>query len=222
MTRRVSVRRIGSEGEPVAIIDGFADDPGAWRDVAAQQAFELAGRHYPGIAAAVPDDYLRRHGALIARVAREVFGAARLSVLEARFSIVTTAPAALTVEQRLPHVDAFEAGRLALIHYLVPDGTDGTAFYRHRTTGFETVDMTRREGYFAALRREIAAAPPPGAYVAGDTPLFEQLASLPGRYNRALLYRSRLLHSGAIPPGAVLPSDPVSGRLTVTGFFAAE
>ncbi|MEH3102658.1 MAG: DUF6445 family protein [Sphingomonas phyllosphaerae] len=222
MTRRVSVHRVGSEGEPVAIIDGFADDPAAWRRDAGRQDFAPAGRHYPGIAAAVPDDYLRQHGALIARVAREVFGAARLSVLEARFSIVTTPPAALTIEQRVPHVDAFEPDRLALIHYLVPEGTDGTGFYRHRTTGFETVGPARREAYFAALRRDIATAPPPAAYVAGDTPLFEQLACWPGGYNRALLYRSRLLHSGAIPAGAVLPADPATGRLTVTGFFAAE
>lgn len=223
MTVRVTARRIGTEGEPVAIIDGFAADPDALRAFAATQGYAPAGRHYPGIKAALPADYLRTQGPLIARIAREVFGATGgLSVLEARFSIVTAAPAALSIEQRLPHVDALEPGRLALIHYLVPGTTDGTAFYRHRATGFETIDATRRDAYFAALNRDLVTHGTPPGYIAGDTPIFERLAGIEGHYNRALLYRSRLLHSGVIPAGAVLPPDPATGRLTITGFFAAE
>lgn len=222
MSVRVSVRRVGAEGEPVAIVDGFAADPDAIRALAAAGAFVPAGRHYPGLAAPLPADYLQRQGPLIARIAREVFGAVHgLSVLEARYAIVTTPPAALTLEQRLPHVDALEPERLALIHYLVPGTTDGTAFYRHRSTGFETIDAGRRDAYFAALNRDLADHGAASGYIAGDTPIFEQLASIAGDYNRALLYRSRLLHSGAIPPGVALPSDPATGRLTVTGFFAA-
>ncbi|MBJ6120752.1 DUF6445 family protein [Sphingomonas mollis] len=219
---RVLVREMGNEREPVAIIDNFAADPDALRAFAAMQEYAPAGRHYPGIMAPLPDDYLRRQGPLIAMVLREVFGAiAEISVLEARFSIVTVAPASLSIEQRLPHVDALEPGRLALIHYLVPGGTDGTAFYRHRATGFETVDATRGPAYFAALHREIESTSLPNAYIAADTPMFERTGHVDGAYNRALLYRSRVLHSGAISPDAVLPADPGTGRLTVTGFFAA-
>lgn len=218
----VVVRRIGIEGEPVAIIDHFAPDPDALRTFAAAQDYAPAGRHYPGIKAPLPDDYLRTQGGLIATILRQVFGIeTTVSVLEARFSIVTAPPASLSLEQRLPHVDALEPGRLALIHYLVPGGTDGTAFYRHRSTGFETVDAARSETYFAALNRDLAAVAAPTNYIASDTPMFEQTASLAGTYNRALLYRGRLLHSGAIAPDAVLPADPTIGRLTVTGFFAA-
>jgi hypothetical protein len=39
-------------------------------------------------------------------------------------------------------------------------------------------------------------------------------------YNRALLYRSSLLHSGEIADDVSLASDPQTGRLTITGFFA--
>lgn len=219
---RVTVRGIGNEGEPVAIIDDFAADPGALRAFAAGQDYGPAGRHYPGIKAALPDGYMRSQGTLIATICREVFGVhEKLSVLEARFSIVTAPPASLSLEQRLPHVDALEPGRLALIHYLVPDETDGTAFYRHRATGFETVDAARSDAYFAALNRDMKdIGQPPMAYIAGDTPLFVQTGYVAGAYNRALLYRGRLLHSGAIAPDAALPADPTTGRLTVTGFFA--
>lgn len=219
----VVVRRIGHEGEPVAIIDGFARDPSALRQVAAERRYESAGRYYPGIKADLPEDYLQTQRALIATVLREVFAVVTpVSVLEARFSIVTASPDQLSLEQRLPHVDALDPGRLALIHYLVPGGIDGTAFYRHRSTGFETIDEARSRAYYAALDGELRASPAPFAYIAGDTPLFDQTAHLTGTYNRALLYRSRVLHSGAIAPGAALPADPKTGRLTVTGFFAAN
>jgi hypothetical protein len=220
-TPDVRARRIGTEGEPVVVIDHFVPDPHALRVFAATQDYGPAGRHYPGIAASLPDSYMRDQGALIATIAKQVFGmSAGLSLLEARFSIVTMAPSELSIEQRLPHVDAVEPGRLALIHYLVPDETGGTAFYRHRSTGFETIDASRRDPYFAALNRDLAKHGAPESYIAGDTPLFERIARIDGVYNRALLYRSSLLHSGEIADGVSLASDPQTGRLTITGFFA--
>ncbi|RZM36164.1 MAG: hypothetical protein EOP67_07955 [Sphingomonas sp.] len=218
----IRARRVGTEGEPVVIIDRFSPDPDALREFAAVQDYRPAGRHYPGIAAPLPCSYIRDQGALIATIAREVFGiSAGLSLLEARFSIVTSAPSALSLEQRLPHVDAVEPGRLALIHYLVPGGTGGTAFYRHRSTGFETIDAARRDRYFATLNQNLATYGAPESYIVGDTPLFDRISSVDGMYNRALLYRSRLLHSGTIQDGAPLASDPQTGRLTITGFFAS-
>ena len=47
----------------------------------------------------------------------------------------------------------------------------------------------------------------------------ERIAVAEHRFNRAYLYPSFLLHSGAIPAGAALSADPREGRLTVTGFF---
>jgi hypothetical protein len=35
-----------------------------------------------------------------------------------------------------------------------------------------------------------------------------------------VIYRSALLHSGSIPPGAVPSADPREGRLTVTAFLS--
>ena len=219
----VVARRVGREREPVVIIDDFAPEPDALRSFAAEQHFAAAGRHYPGIKAALPVGYLQTQGPLIGKILREVFGVAgKVSILEADFSIVTAVPASLSIEQRLPHVDALEPGRLALVHYLVPGGTDGTAFYRHRATGYETVDAERSAAYFASLQRDLTGGAVPESYITGDTALFEQTALLPGVYNRALLYRSRMLHSGAIASDAALSDDPATGRLTVTGFFAVS
>lgn len=232
MTTRSSIPRtpnvqrslIGLEREPLAIIDDFADDPDMLRAAAIAAAFVAAGQHYPGIRAPLPPTYLGDVLPLVAQVVTRTFGRCRrIHVVDASFSIVTRQPSALHVRQRLPHVDAYGRERLALVHYLSPVDRDGTAFYRHRSTGFETIDGARAPAYFARLDEELGAGAEPFAgYIATDTALFECTELASARYNRALLYRSCVLHSGAISPGAALSADPARGRLTVTGFFAIE
>lgn len=222
MTRAIERRRIGGENEPLVVVDGFASDPDALRAAAIAASFAPAGQHYPGIRAALPPTYLQEQLPVIAGALGRDFGRfRRIRVIDASFSIVTAAPATLHIRQRVPHVDAYGAERIALVHYLSLGDTDGTAFYRHRATGFETIDDTRAPEYFAKLDAELTAAIPEG-YIAGDTPLFDRTAGEDARYNRALLYRSYVLHSGAIAPGATLSPDPATGRLTVTAFLALE
>lgn len=223
MTRPdISARLIGREREPLVTIDGFAPDPDALRAAAAATRFE-PGRHlYPGVRAAIPPDYWPTAQGVLATVLHDVFGCRdRARLLDASFSMVTTPPEALAVEQRLPHVDATGPGRIALIHFLSPDGGDGTAFFRHRATGFETVTEAREAAYYARLAAELRESAPPPAYIHDSTPLFERTALAEARYNRALIYRSALLHSGAIGPRAALSADPAIGRLTVTAFIEA-
>lgn len=218
----VRIGSIGAEAQPIAILDDFAPDPGALCGFAAGAAFEPAHNHYPGVRAALPATYLAAALPVIVAAVADAFGRrGAVEVIDASFSIVSTPPGALTVPQRLPHVDAFGADRIALVHYLDPAGGDGTAFFRHRATGFETVTEARRELFFRHLDTELRyGGPPSAAYVAGDTPLFECIRTEPGTYNRALLYPSWNLHSGAISPGAALSADPRCGRLTVTAFLS--
>ena len=73
-------------------------------------------------------------------------------VLETYFSIVTTPPEALAPIQRLPHVDGLEPDRIAILVYLSGAEQGGTAFYRQRSTGFETVNAARFPAFEAALK----------------------------------------------------------------------
>lgn len=224
MTRpEIVARRIGEEQQPIAIIDDFAPDPDALRAFACRAGFGPAREHYPGIRAALPDLYLDDRQPLIATVLRGVFGCATSArMLDASFSIVTRAPEELTLEQRLPHIDAVETGRIAMVHYLSPDSVDGTAFFRHRATGFETIDIARAAIYYPHLDAELRnGAIPDPSYVADSTGLFERIHLVEARYNRAVLYRSAALHSGAIRDATVLSADPATGRLTITAFLAA-
>ena len=216
------IETIGAEAQPLGILDDFAPDPTVLRDFAAAAAFGAARHLYPGVRAELPESYLTTQLPAIADAVSAAFGrTGPVEVIDASFSIVTTPAEALAVAQRLPHVDAFTPDRIALIHYLSPGGGDGTAFFRHRATGFETIGEDRRELYFAQVDRELRyGGVPAAAYVAGDTPLFECTLKAEARFNRALLYRSSNLHSGAIAPDAILSADPRKGRLTITAFLS--
>lgn len=216
----ITVRRIGSEAQPLAIVDDFAPDPDALRAAAAATRFGAAAHYYPGVRAPLPPDYWRAQQAVVAAALAQAFGDTRPArVIDASFSMVTRSPAALTRAQRLPHCDAHAPDRIALVHYLSLDDAGGTAFFRHRSTGYETIDAGRTAAYHARLDAELRADGRLPGYIAGDTPLFERVALVEARYNRAVLYRSFLLHSGAIAPDAALTPDPARGRLTVTAFF---
>ena len=216
------IETIGAEAQPLAILDDFAPDPDALRRFAMAADFTPALNHFPGVRAALPDAYLHRQLPVIAAAAAEAFGVAGpVKVVDASFSIVSTPAEALSIAQRLPHVDAFTADRIALVHYLSPEGGDGTAFFQPRATGFETVDTARRDLFFRHLDMQMRhGGVPPPEYVRGDTPLFTCIRTEAAQYNRALLYRSWNLHSGAISPANPLSADPGTGRLTVTGFLS--
>jgi hypothetical protein len=222
--RDIVARRIGREGQPIAIVDGFHPAADALREAALRAPFGPAREGYPGLRAPLPPDYLAPLRDLLAALLAEVFGCRRAArVLDMSFSMVTTPPDRLTVEQRLPHVDSVEQGRLAMVHYLGPDDAGGTAFFRHRSTGFETLDAIRAPAYLAALRAELKRSGLPApAYIQDGAPLFERIDGVEPRFNRAVFYRSALLHSGQIDAAKPLSADPAAGRLTVTAFLDAD
>lgn len=216
------IHQFGEEAEPVVVLDGFASNPDGLRAAAAGKAFSRRGPHYPGIRAACDPSYLAERMDVLEQVLREVFGIARgAQMVEAAFSLVTTAPDALSPIQRIPHFDSTDPGRVALLHYLCGPEQGGTAFYRHRASGYETITPARLPAYDAALRKEAAALPTCG-YVTGTTDLFEQIGAVEAAWNRMVLYRGRRLHSGIIPPDLPLSADPASGRLTVNIFLQAR
>jgi len=133
----VVVHRQGEEREPVVVIDQFAPDPERFIADAAFLAFRPVGPHYPGVRAVVAPAMLRDLLTALQPIVTEAFGEPAVEVIDAFYSLVTTPPSALAPIQRLPHFDGLERERLALLHFLARDERSGTAFYRHRATGFE-------------------------------------------------------------------------------------
>lgn len=213
---------VGDEGQPVIIQDNVLCDIEAVRRDAAGRRFMPVGPFYPGIRAAAPVDVVDAVIGKAQGVLRGAFGARRATVLTAYYSLVTADPATLALPQCFPHYDGVEPERIALLVYLGAGGFGGTAFYRHRATGFETITRDRLDPYLRTLGAEIAAnGPPAPAYIDGDTALYQRIHTVSAQADRMLVYRGNLLHSANIPDSMLLSKDPTKGRLTLNIFLMA-
>ena len=220
---RLQALHIGREQAPLVVIDDFAATPDALVDIAAAKVFADVASYYPGVRAKVPLTYQQFVIDTLRPVVAQHFGlnASGLRFTACYFSIVTTPPAELTYLQRIPHVDSLLSTELAFVHYLFRANHGGTAFFRHRATGFESVDAARRRDYWRHVEAEQNSPDsPPAAYIDGDTALYEQTARQDGVFNRLLLYRRNSLHSGALPAHFVPDPDPRRGRLSLNGFLS--
>jgi Family of unknown function (DUF6445) len=222
----VQVWKHGTEQQPVIVIDDFLDDPDALIDLAANgPEFTPIGPYYPGIRSPFPEAQLPNLLSPLSAILRDNFGyGSSFGVRECSFSLVTTPPQDLMPIQRLPHFDSLEYGRVAVLLFLGKHGPNGgTAFYRQRSTGFETVDAGRYPQFEAALNRDVAQhGLPPSEYVADGSPMYETLAVHEGKFNRMLIYASANLHSGRLPPNFSFDQNPRKGRLTINAFLGAD
>jgi hypothetical protein len=218
--RTVQVVHVGRERQPVVIVDGLTGAVAALVEQAARSRFQPAatvGSFYPGLLGPAPTSYLDMMVKSVLPLIAAHFGTGPVMPARARgnFSLVTTAPGDLAVEQRVPHVDTADALQFATVHFLCDAGLGGTGFFRHRATGFETIDAARLPAYHTALDAELAATPPPAAYVAAaGNDLFEGIGMIEARADRLILYRAGLLHSGLIGALPDAAADPRRGRLT--------
>jgi len=134
------------------------------------------------------------------------------------FQIMTVTRDQLCDRQRIPHIDVPDLHTVASVHFLCGPPFLGTAFYRHRSTGFETVSRERAETYRRTVDREIQSTAPQGN-TDGDTELFECIASYPARFNSLIFFSAARLHSGLADPLKALTSRPADGRLTMNMFL---
>ena len=139
------------------------------------------------------------------------------------WSVVSVPPAQLAPAQRRPHYDAPEANLIAMVHYTQGAESGGTAFYRHRRTGFEAITPDRVAAYDVAVRHDDAQfGPLPACYFYGDSERYELIGEIEPRPDRLIAYRGRQLHSGVIPQ----PPDPETkaeaARLTINTFLIGE
>ncbi|KQM27410.1 MULTISPECIES: DUF6445 family protein [unclassified Sphingomonas] len=214
----VTVRHVGREREPVVVIDRATGQRDALVDFAATRSTfapaDSVGSFYPGLLGPAPTAYVNAMVRMVLPLIAAHFTGTPVRPARARgnFSLVTLPPEALVPDQRVPHVDSADQLQFATVHFLSATNGDGTRFFRHRATGFETIDADRLPAYRAALDAELAAMP--AVYPAGEDGPFEAIDTIDAAPDRLILYRAALLHSGAITTLPADAADPRCGRLT--------
>jgi hypothetical protein len=227
IANHTQIQHFGREQNPVVILDHFSPEPEQLIQLAETDPpfMAQASDYYPGVRKLIEGTYSQWVLATIAPIIQQVFSptANNSHISLCAFSLATTPTHKLRPIQCVPHVDTQDANQFALVHYLCPEHFGGTAFYRHRQTGYESITQERIAHYFPLLKQQVAQAGLSlGGYIQGDTDLFEKTGQVDVRFNRAILYRSNMLHSGVISEIQGLSPNPRLGRLTANCFIHSD
>lgn len=213
---------VGNDRAPVIVVDDvWPEAASLFEHAASRTDYGASSLYYPGVRCAAPREYAQAIVESLSPLIRDALGIqGALAITDSVISLVTTPPEKLVPFQRVPHYDSTDPNRVALLHYLCASG--GTSFYRHRSTGTETVTAAAEDEYIRKVNAEVrATGMPPPRYVDGDSPLFERIARYEAAFNRALIYRGSMLHSVNVPADFVPDTNPRTGRLSVNTFLLA-
>ena len=156
---RVKLRPIGRELNPLLIIDDVLTNPEDMVRAAADASWAPPnGTFYPGVNADLPVSYLRALLPALKPSFARGFGLKQDQPLVAYgfYALATWGLERFQPLQRIPHFDQPNPMSLAMVHYLCKDQPGGTAFFRHRSSGFESIYHARRDSYMQTVTQEIA------------------------------------------------------------------
>lgn len=218
---KIQALKLGTEEQPLLVIDDALQTPGMWVDQAAKMKFDQVGPYYPGPRAPLPQDITGPFVESASGLIENVFGfTPGRTGAKSLFSIVTADPGDLDPIQRVPHFDGTTPEQMAAMVYLFHDSFGGTNFYRHIETGYETVTAARYGHYSQCMKSYINAhGLPPETYMRDGAYGFERIFNVPAKFNRLIIYKGTQLHSGDIIDPAALSPDPKKGRLTFNVFM---
>lgn len=200
----VSIRYFGNEQLPLVLIDDFHPQPEELVQYASQresQFCQVKQDLYPGVRLPVPETYLNFVAEFLSQhiVASLSTAPSRVSVQNGQFSIANRSPDSLLPIQRIPHVDTLQENQWAGVHYLCAEHHGGTGFFRHRKTGYESLNQQKSKRYMRVLDDQARRlGVPQAAYLQGSDDLFELIDLVDVAFNRAIFYPANCLHSGVI------------------------
>lgn len=220
----VRLEHVGTERQPLMIVDEVLADPRAMIDAASEAKFYVPQHtNYPGINAPVPQSYYLTVITALRGPIEAAFGVSREAYLSyfGFFALATIGAAAARPIQKIPHRDSPDPNRLAMVHYLCRGTFGGTGFFRHRDTGFESVDAPRQPRYESVARRELEETQSDATgFTDAQTRNYELIGKSDAVFNRLIVYRSHVLHAALLADHAC-SADPTAGRLTANGFIEA-
>lgn len=219
---------MGDENNKVLCFDDFLINPNALIDHARQSTFSpyaaaAQRKGYPGVRAPAPADFGSQLRGQIGEMVKREFAipaAANITPLQDAMCLMTVPETELGPLQRIPHFDASNPQFFAALLYLCGEEHGGTGFYRHNSTGYESITPERCDNYLDLSYEELNTVKPPRHYFSESDNFFTKIGFIPARFNRLVVYRGCVLHSANILSTLSLNLDPGAGRLTANIFFS--
>lgn len=215
---------VGQNKTPVFILDNFLENlTSSLQHDLDKLEFNDAPTYYPGIRAKLPEEYILSVARALVPVLHKIYSIPadyKIEFFDSYYSLVTSEPKDLSVEQQIPHFDGTGEYRFALLHYLNPSSHGGTAFYRHNSTGIERVYENNVDTYLASVGHYFNQyGDPNGGYIASSNKQFTKIGEIPYAQNRMAIYPGNFLHSGVINQNTDIDDNPSTGRLTANVFL---
>ena len=216
-------------GQSCLIIDDALVNPEALLQLAIEQsqAFQAAPFNaYPGVQLPMPAAISNRLDEFFMLHIRGPLNARRTLRMHSRLAMVTLKPEALQARQSICHRDS--AGLqpsqciAASVLYLFRDPSlGGTSFYAPKKSAHETSVLVHDSGTLGNDAFTQKYGIPPG-YCTAPNDYFEKLYTAPAQWNRMIFYDGSIFHSGDIPHPEKMTADPLTGRITLNGFFTCS
>jgi hypothetical protein len=222
-----------SEDWHYVVIDDFLANPDQLVEYGSRlrDEFLYPERAYPGGVLPLDGQFLTPVNQFIRREMSQLFPFSRAGLrCQSQLCLTTLQPANFTWIQRLCHTDpAVYPGKTnyASLLYLFDDTElGGTAFFRWKDQDYWR-EMTARQQLdpavgLAKLEQKFQLFRDPPCYMTGSNEVAELLDEVPAKFNRLVFYPGDLPHGACIRFPERLGNDPLTGRLTLNTFIAAN
>lgn len=182
---------------------------------------------YPGNYLEMPAPIAARLDGFFAEHLRREFDARRTQDVRCRLSMVTLPPSALRPFQMICHTDGHHLDprrhsiQASVLYLFKDERLGGTSFYEPVRSAEETALLFRDANTLqaAAFTQKYGIAQ---GYLCASNDWFTQVGRVAAKWNRIVFYDGSMLHSGDIFAPEKLSDDPLSGRLTLNGFFTSR
>jgi hypothetical protein len=215
-----------ADGQMAWVIDEVLLEPEALVELAVRERHQFAPaphNAYPGLEWRMPAAISDPLNEFFMLHIRSLLNARRTLSMYSRLSLATLQPTQLRPLQRICHRDRFgvadDQSVAACTLYLFKDpDLGGTSFFRPRQSLEETNALIKSWNLMdnSAFGDVIGQ---PAGYITASNTYFELIRTVPAAFNRAVFYDGSFFHSSHINNPSRLSADPVTGRLTLNGFF---
>jgi Family of unknown function (DUF6445) len=216
-------------GQSCFIIDDALTQPEKWVQFSSDRKdlFQAPAVYaYPGVELPAPQEIASRLDDFFQLHIRHRLGARRTLESNSRFSLMTLQPAELKPWQCICHRDRFisepDMSIAASVLYLFSEPSfGGTNFYLPKKDAHE-INVLRQDA--GALSSEAFAEKYglPQDYMTTSNDYFELIGEIPAKWNRIIFYDGSVFHSSAFSRPEKYTANPLSGRLTLNGFFTCR